>query len=94
MSGQCCVTAATRRVRRSAPWVAPAAVLLLAPKCPMCLAAYVMAATGVSVSISTVGWVRLAMIGGSAAALLGLAAGFVRRCWRGKRCPCARASHT
>ena len=81
MNPHCCLTAA-RKARRSAPWLAPTAVLLLVPKCPMCLAAYVAAATGVSLSVAVAGWLRLGLIGGSAAALLGLTVGVVRRWWR------------
>jgi hypothetical protein len=70
--------------------VAPTAVLLLVPKCPMCLAAYVVAATGVSMSVSAAGWLRMGMIGASVAMLLTLSLGVVRR-WRGKGCACAGA---
>ena len=86
MSGRCCVTAA-RRARRQASWVAPAVVLLLTPKCPMCLAAYVLAATGVSMSVSTAGWLRTGLIAGSIAAFLLLLITTTRRWWRGKTTP-------
>lgn len=56
---------AAGRVRRSARWVAPAVVLAAMPKCPMCVAAYVFAATGVSVSVATAAWVRAGLIVGS-----------------------------
>jgi hypothetical protein len=83
MSATCC-TSAARRVWRSASWVAPTAVLLLVPKCPMCLAAYVVAATGMSVSLSTAGWLRTGLIGASVAVLLALSCGVARRWWRGR----------
>jgi hypothetical protein len=90
MSATCC-TSAARRVRRSASWVAPTAVLLLVPKCPMCLAAYVVAATGVSMSVSVAGWVRMGLIGVSVGVLLAMAVAVVRR-WRGKGCACVGAA--
>ena len=92
MNTPCCLSAA-RRARRSAPWMAPTAVLLLVPKCPMCLAAYVAAATGVSISLSAAGWLRTAMIGGSLAALLVLTLSLMRRCWKRNTCtPACRGS--
>ncbi len=39
-----------RRARGEAGWVLPATLLALLPKCPLCLAAYVALATGVSLS--------------------------------------------
>jgi hypothetical protein len=66
--------------------MAPTAVLLLTPKCPVCLAAYVAAATGVSMSLSTAGWLRIALIAASTAALLLLSLALVRRWWRRKTC--------
>jgi hypothetical protein len=55
----------------------------------MCLAAYVAAATGLSMSLSTAGWLRTGMICGSLATLLVLSFSLVRRWWRGKPCACA-----
>jgi hypothetical protein len=43
---------------RLAPW----AVLLLIPKCPLCIVAYVAMLTGIGVSISTAANLRLYMI--------------------------------
>ena len=87
MTGGCCITAAGR-ARRPASWVVPAALLLFTPKCPACLAAYVLAATGVSVSTASAGWARIALIGASIIALLWLAVCVV---WR--TCRAARARH-
>jgi hypothetical protein len=50
----------------------------------MCVAAYVVAVTGVSMSVSTAGWLRTGLIGASAVALVLLSANLARRWWRGK----------
>jgi hypothetical protein len=47
-----------RRGGEVAAWVVPGALLLAIPKCPVCVAAYVMVATGGSVSLSTAGCLR------------------------------------
>lgn len=64
----------TRRVREILVWIAPSAVLALAPKCPACLAAYVMLWTGLGLSLSTATYLRWALLSLSAAALLYLIA--------------------
>jgi hypothetical protein len=42
-----------RRVREIFAWVLPSAILVLVPKCPVCLAAYVALWTGISHSLAT-----------------------------------------
>jgi hypothetical protein len=71
--------------------VTPTAVLVLMPKCPMCLAAYVTAVTGASMSVASAGWVRTGLIAASVTAWVWLALGVVRRRWRGvgKACDCS-----
>jgi hypothetical protein len=69
---------------------APTAVLLLVPKCPMCLAAYAAATTGVSMSLSTAGWLRMALIAASVGMLLVLSIASVWRRVRARTSKCRR----
>ena len=47
-----------RRVREIFAWVLPSALLVLVPKCPACLAAYVALWTGLGLSLSTATYLR------------------------------------
>jgi hypothetical protein len=63
MTGRCCVggTASHRLARRlstAAVSVLPGAVLVLLPKCPLCLAVWLTAVTGVGFSAPGATWVR------------------------------------
>jgi hypothetical protein len=65
----CCDAAGDRktptwvqRVREFLAWVLPSAILVLAPKCPACLAAYVTLCTGLSLSFSTANYLRWVLL--------------------------------
>jgi len=51
-----------RRVAGIAGSVLPGAALVLMPKCPACVAAYVAAASGLSVSLPVAEWLRTGSI--------------------------------
>jgi hypothetical protein len=61
-----------RRVREILAWVLPSAMLVFMPKCPVCLAAYVMLWTGLGLSLSTATYLRWALLLLCVASLLGL----------------------
>jgi hypothetical protein len=69
-----------RRAWRGIQWAFPAALLVLMPKCPLCVAAYVALFTGVGVSVSTARWIQILMLVFCLMSLGYLAA----RYWRGR----------
>jgi len=51
-----------RRVREIFGWVLPSAILVLVPKCPACLVAYVTLWTGLGLSLSTATYLRRVLL--------------------------------
>ena len=63
MTAQCCVCGPAsrpfaRRLSKAAASILPGAALALLPKCPLCIAAWLTAATGVGFSAAGAAWVR------------------------------------
>lgn len=74
----CCASNHTRRRLGSfAGSILPGAVLMLIPKCPVCIIAYVTLISGVGLSIPAAANLRTALIVVSAVCLLGFAASFL-----------------
>ena len=70
----CCQTT-TRRGIRLAAWILPAGALVLMPKCPACIAAYVLLFTGVGISLPVADGLRWVAIAGCVLVLAILAVG-------------------
>jgi hypothetical protein len=51
-----------RRVQEIFAWVFPSAILVLVPKCPACLAAYVTLWTGLGLSLSAATYLRWVLL--------------------------------
>ncbi len=64
---------------RTAGGLLAGTLLFLMPKCPLCLAAYVTMATGVSLSATTAGHLRAGLIAASVCVLLALSLGRKQR---------------
>ncbi|HTD97496.1 MAG TPA: hypothetical protein VK627_11210 [Edaphobacter sp.] len=80
----CCVDGVPRSrslVRRGANasgWVVPGAILVLMPKCPACVVAYIAIATGAGISFSAAAQMRMAVLGVCVAVLVVLAVRLMR----------------
>lgn len=51
-----------RRAWRGIQWLFPAALLVLMPKCPLCVVAYVALFTGIGIGITTARWIQIGML--------------------------------
>ena len=60
-------------------WVVPSAALVFMPKCPACVAAYVALLTGLGISVTTAGYLRIGLLTVCFGALAWLAARRIRR---------------
>jgi hypothetical protein len=49
------------RFWRGIQWLFPTTLLVLMPKCPICLAAYVALFTGIGISVSTARWIQISV---------------------------------
>lgn len=58
-----------RRLTRFCSWIAPSVVLVLMPKCPACLAAYIAVGTGIGLSLPAAANLRFGLIALSATLL-------------------------
>ena len=59
-----------RRAREGFAWVLPSAALVFVPKCPACLAGYVLLWTGLGLSLSAATYLRWALVFVCVASLL------------------------
>lgn len=74
------------RLREALGWAAPIATLALVPKCPLCMAGYILLLTGAGVSLSTAAAIRWTLIVGSLAVISALALRLaVQAFWKGPR---------
>jgi hypothetical protein len=51
-----------RRTWRGVQWLFPTALLVLMPKCPLCVTMYIAMFTGIGVSVSTARWIQILML--------------------------------
>jgi hypothetical protein len=70
---------ALHRAWRSIQWLVPATVLMLIPKCPLCVAAYVALFTGIGITVSTARCIQVLMLAISLTSLAYLAVRHRRR---------------
>jgi hypothetical protein len=71
--------ASSRRSLDIAGWLSSGLILAVLPKCPACVAAYVMLATGIGMSLTAASYVRLGIMAVSIGMLIALAIRLVCR---------------
>lgn len=71
-----------RQAGRAFGFLLSSLMLVLMPKCPVCLAAYAALLTGVSLSVSVAGQVRVALLGLCISLLVYLTLTWISRWWR------------
>lgn len=76
---------AGRTLGEAAGWVASSTLLILMPKCPACIAAYIAASTGLGVSVSSAGYARIALIAMGITSIMLLAMRRIRNVRRRRR---------
>ena len=54
-------TSMMHRTWRTTQWLFPSLLLVLMPKCPICIAAYVALFAGIGISVSTAHWIQILM---------------------------------
>jgi hypothetical protein len=82
MKTSCCQQINARRL---AGWLLPGGLLVLMPKCPVCLAAYVAIFTGAGLSMPIAQGLRAGVIAAFVISLLGLGKALLFRKERGAR---------
>ncbi|MFT3685277.1 MAG: hypothetical protein QM783_10190 [Phycisphaerales bacterium] len=70
-----------RRLAAAMKWATPIITLALVPKCPMCVMAYVAAATGLGLSYTQASWLRVGVIWVCVGAIVALAGRAALRTW-------------
>jgi hypothetical protein len=71
-----------RRCLDAARLIVPGGILVLLPKCPACLAAYLAVGTGIGISVSAATHVRMVLVVLCIAGLSCVSAKLVRSIWR------------
>lgn len=67
-----------QRARRAVQWLFPATLAVLMPKCPMCIAAYFAALTGIGMSVSTAQYIQILLLASCLTSLAYLAVRQIR----------------
>jgi hypothetical protein len=68
-----------RRAWGMIEWLFPAVMMVLIPKCPLCVAADIALFSGIGVSVTTARWIQILMLGLCVTSLTYLAIRYFRR---------------